>query len=104
MARRTWVQDPDTGKLIPKEKYRRGKDYQHYVQGDVEAFVSPIDGSVIDDRGKLRRHNARHGVTDSRDYSQEFLQSTRERRHREQERDGRVDRIETIRRLMDERH
>ena len=47
MARRTWVQDPDTGKLIPKAEYRRGKDYQHYVQGDIEAFVSVIDGSVI---------------------------------------------------------
>jgi len=39
----------------------------------VEAVVSPVDGSVIDDRGKLRKHNARHGVTDPRDYGPDWF-------------------------------
>jgi len=104
MARRTWVQDPDTGKLIPKAEYRRGKDYQHYVQGDIEAFVSVIDGSVIDDRGKLRRHNAKHGVTHTEDYSPEFMRRRRESIHRAQERESKADRIALLRRQIDERH
>lgn len=103
MARKTWVQDPETGKLVPKEKYRRRGPDAPYIQGDIEGVVSPIDGTLLDDRAKLRRHNARHGVTDSRDYSNEYLKEKRESRHRQQAREGRVDRIETIRRIMSER-
>ena len=80
MARQTWVQDPETGKLIPKEEYRRGTDHSHYVQGDIDSFVSPIDGRVISDRSHLRRHNKEHGVTDKRDYSEEFMQKRSARR------------------------
>lgn len=103
MARRTWVQDPDTGKLIPKEKYRRRGPDSAYIQGDLEGVRSPIDGTLLDDRGKLRRHNAKHGVTDSRDYSEEYSKQQRDKRKRQQAVDGRVDRIETIRRVMSER-
>lgn len=101
MARRTWVQDPDTGKLIPKEEYRRRGPESAYIQGDIEGVVSPIDGTLLDDRAKLRRHNAKHGVTDSRDYSPEYTRKTRERELRRQSSEGRVDRIETIRRIME---
>ena len=74
------MQDPITGKLIPKEEYQRDADYSHYIQGDIDSFVSPIDGSVISDRSHLRRHNAQHGVTDKRDYSDEYMQKRSARR------------------------
>ena len=73
MGRQTWVQDPETGKMIPKEEYNRGRDYSCYIQGDIESFISPVDGRVISDRSHLRAHNREHDVTDVRDYSHEFM-------------------------------
>lgn len=71
MAR--YIQDPKTGKLVPAHEYQREAAQTAYVQGDIESFKSPIDGSVITDRAQLRAHNARHGVTDSRDYSADYF-------------------------------
>ena len=68
-----WIQDSETGKLIPAEEYHAQDNDAPLIQGDIEPFVSPVDGSVISSRSQLRRHNAQHGVTDSRDYSPEFL-------------------------------
>ena len=74
MSRKTWVQDPDTGKLVPKHEYvRRGGNASAAVQGDIEPFVSPVTGKTITSRSVLRDHNRTHGVTDSRDYSDSFL-------------------------------
>lgn len=73
----SWVQDPETGKLVPKDEYYKAKYGQQdapYIQGDIESFKSPIDGSMITDRSHLREHNTKHGVTDSRDYSTEYYQ------------------------------
>lgn len=33
------------------------------IQGDIEPFVSIIDGSVVSTRSELRDHNKRHNVT-----------------------------------------
>lgn len=72
----SWVQHPITGKLIPRAEYvRPDMKAGAFVQGDITGFVSPIDGSLIDDRGKLRRHNERHGVTDARDYSASYYRT-----------------------------
>lgn len=73
MARQSWVQDPKTGKLIPKEEYQREGSDSAYIQGPIDSFVSPIDGRVIRDRKHLRDHNREHGVTNSADYSHEFM-------------------------------
>jgi hypothetical protein len=77
VERGSFVQDPHTGKLVPKSDYQRVDPDAPYVQGDIEAFKSPIDGTIIDDRAKLRRHNAQHGVTNSADYSPEYLHKRR---------------------------
>lgn len=73
MTRRSWVQDPETGKLIPKEEWHGTRAGGVSIQGDIEPFVSPVDGRTISSRSHLRDHNSRHGVTDSRDYSKEFM-------------------------------
>lgn len=106
MARQTWVQDPKTGKLIPKEEYVREGDYTAYIQGDIESFVSPIDGRVITDRSHLRAHNKEHGVTNSADYSKEFLlKRSRERLDRQAGRtnEDRRERREMIMRELEKR-
>ena len=74
MSRKTWVQDPETGKLVPKHEYnRRPRRDAPAIQGDIEPFISPITRVAITSRNMLRDHNRTHGVTDSRDYSDSFL-------------------------------
>jgi hypothetical protein len=40
----------------------------HYVQGDIQSFVSPVDRSVISDRAQLREHNKRNGVVNYHEF------------------------------------
>jgi hypothetical protein len=105
MARKTWVQDPTTGKLVPKHEYqRRSPDTTAAVQTDIDPFVSPITGRTITSRSVLRQHNTDHGVTDSRDYSDEFLLDRSNRRVAEakgQTAQARQERINLITRELD---
>lgn len=74
MAR--FIQCPKTNKLIPAEEYSRHQDTigrSAYVQEDIKPFVSPIDQSVINTRADLRAHNAKHSVTDQRDYGSDWF-------------------------------
>ena len=52
------------------------------VHGDIEPFVSPVDGSVISDRKQLREHNLRNNVVNTAEFNPEFL----ERKQKERER------------------
>ena len=100
----SWTQDPKTLKLIPKEEYQQMKaERSAALHLSPEPYKSPIDGTIIDDRGKLREHNTRHGVTDVRDYGPEYF----ERKHKERGAEiqgktpeARRDRIEAIKRTM----
>ena len=62
-----WIQHPITNKLVPANEYVRPKEAGHYVHGDIQAFVSPVDGTVISDRKKLRDHNIRNNVVHADD-------------------------------------
>ena len=69
-----FIQDPDTLKLVPAGEYVPKERPQYAaIHGPLEAFVSPIDGTVIDDRAKLRAHNKRHGVTNVQDYGPDWF-------------------------------
>ena len=78
MAR--YIQHPITLKLIPADEYERPKERGHFVQGDVQSFVSPIDGSVISDRKKLREHNEKHRVVNAAEFSPEYCERVRKER------------------------
>ena len=45
-----------------------------YVHGDIESFVSPVDGSVITDRKQLREHNKRNNVVNAGEFTPEFYE------------------------------
>lgn len=93
----SWIQDPLTGKLIPRDEYVRPcLNPSASIQGDIESFVSPIDGQLIDDRGKLRRHNKQHGVTNSADYTDQWVKNRRASIEREGERKLKQSRINDI--------
>ena len=80
-----FIQDPETHKMVPAEDYI-GEDSSNLyaaVHGDIDAFRSPIDGSIIDDRRKLREHNRRHGVTNSSDYSKGYIEDRARKRNAE---------------------
>jgi hypothetical protein len=70
----SWVQDPNTGKLIPKDEYVPKGASRHEIMVDIEPFVSPVDGSFISSRSQLREHNKRHGVTNIRDYGDGYFE------------------------------
>ncbi|MDB4312064.1 hypothetical protein N9937_01410 [bacterium] len=106
MSRRSWVQCPDTGKLIPKEEWNAGHGRASYIMGDIDPFVSPIDGRLISGRVALRQHNAEHGVTDSRDYSPDYIAkraAERGVRAKGQTKQDKHERINLIRKALDER-
>lgn len=66
-----WRQDSKTGKLVPIDRAARERDGVA-IHGDIEAFVSPIDGSVISDRKQYREHMEKHGVVPAAEFSPEF--------------------------------
>jgi len=58
--RKRYIQDPKTGKL---HEVGRQQFQIHHIQGEIEPFKSPIDGSLINSRKQLEAHNRRHNVT-----------------------------------------
>lgn len=98
-----YIQDPITHKLIPAAKYQAQEEGANapVVHGDMDSFVSPIDGTLIDDRGKLRRHNAAHGVTNSADYSPEYLKRQRDK-NGPTNREAKQERVNALKKAMHE--
>lgn len=66
MARKSYVQHPETLELIEKDQYvppaRRLAIY-----GDLPDFVSPIDGKTYSGRAGLREHCRLHNVVPTAD-------------------------------------
>lgn len=101
MAR--FIQHPITHKLIPADEYEPPSKKMHYVHGDIESFVSPIDKSVITGRSHLREHNNKHGVTNIRDYGENYFERKAHERRDEMQgttKKQRIERIDDIQRAM----
>lgn len=103
MARQSYIQCPVTHKLIPKDEYYAQKARESAAVHTFKEFVSPVDGSVISSPGKLAEHNRKHGVTNVRDYGENYFK----RRGQEKYRDmiaagpkGKAERVDTIKRAM----
>ena len=52
------------------------------VHGDIDSFVSPIDGTVISDRKQLREHNKRNGVVSASEFSMGYYEDKAKERAR----------------------
>ena len=100
VERGSFIQDPDTGELVPRGTYGGPSNRAPGVIPPMKEFVSPIDGSVITTSRQLNAHNAKHGVTNSADYSPSFLQRAEEKRVRSGERDVKQSRITDIQKAM----
>lgn len=61
--RQTWVQDPITHKLIPKDEYQRpADDAGFFVMGDIKPYRSMVTGEMIMGRRQHREHLRQHHV------------------------------------------
>lgn len=61
MTRKTWVQDPVTLKLIPKDEYQPRHEAGFFVIGDIQPYKSMITGEMIQGRRQHREHLRQHG-------------------------------------------
>jgi hypothetical protein len=80
-----WIQkinEDGTSKFVPADQAARRVDGSAAVQGDIESFVSPIDGTVISDRKQYREHMRKHGVVPASEFSQEFYERKAKERAR----------------------
>lgn len=65
MARKSWVQHPITGELIPAEEYVRPSTRAHYVIGDdMPATRSMADGQIYTSKSKFREATRRAGCVE----------------------------------------
>ena len=63
----TYVWHRGIGKVVPKEDAPpdpRERKAPVNLMGDIEPFVSPVDGKPVMSRAARREHNRRHGVVD----------------------------------------
>ena len=84
MPRRSYRYDPVTKEMVEITNSWSKKTEAPYIQGDITAFKSPIDGTIISDRGGLRRHMKKHDVVNPLDYKEHFKKKARERELRSQ--------------------
>ncbi len=103
MSKQSWVQCPETNKLIPKDQYCRPQPNKSAAVQGFESFVSPVDGKHISCPSKLREHNKRNGVTNVQDYGAGYF----DRRGREKYNDmigntraAKQQRVDTIKSAM----
>ena len=84
MARWRQTINPETGKseFIPIDDAAIARDGGYAVHGDIEPFVSPVDGSVISDRKQLREHNKRNGVVNTDEFGTDYWDRKQEERER----------------------
>lgn len=99
--RRRYRQDPKTLEMveITNDTPSRGL----IIMGDIEPFVSTVDGSVVSGRAALRAHNKRNNVTNPADFKDEWAKA-RERREAFFKGDPKIDqarRIEAIKHAVE---
>jgi len=84
MARWKQVWNKDLGKseFIPVDDAARAQATSAYIHGDIQPFVSPVDGSVISDRRQLAEHNKRNNVVNTHEFGTEHWDIKRKERER----------------------
>jgi hypothetical protein len=94
-----WKQslNEETGKyeFIPIDEGARLAT-QGAIHGDIQSFVSSVDGSVISDRKQLREHNKRNGVVAAEEFPASFYED--HAKSREAHYTGQSSREETLKR------
>ena len=61
MPKRSFRYDPTVGEMV-EITHDDDPAVQHYVCGDIPAFVSPLDCTVVEGRKAYENHMKKHGV------------------------------------------
>lgn len=72
-----YVYNPETGEM--DEVSFKPREYGQLVVGDLEDFVSPVDGTVVHGRAGLREHDRRNGTTNIADYKETWAKNMEKR-------------------------
>lgn len=65
MTRKSWIQDPETLELIPRDEYvPRQSKAGFFVMGDIQPYKSMITGEIIHGRRQHREHLRQHGCVE----------------------------------------
>lgn len=63
-----YIYNPETKEM--EEVAFRPREFGQLVMGDLDDFVSPVDGKVVHGRAGLREHDKRNGTTNIADYKE----------------------------------
>ena len=69
-----WRQDPVTLELILIEESTGPRAPRVAIFNDLPSFRSPVDGSIISDRGQMREHNKRNDVVCAQEFSDSYFE------------------------------
>lgn len=82
MARTTYIQDPVTHKLIPKDEYYHRDDVNApMVIGDIQPYKSMVDGSMITSRSQHRSHLKQHGMIEVGNETKYIMSQPQQKQH-----------------------
>jgi hypothetical protein len=82
MPRKSFVQDPDTGELVPKDQYvpKHHLNPHHLVMGDRHYDgLAATDGTDISTRTKHREYMKKHGLTTMDDFQGQWKREAERR-------------------------
>jgi hypothetical protein len=87
--RQRFIQDRETGELIPANQYTQAKT--HYVMGDLPDYESPVDGRIVHGRKGRREDLKRTGSRPWEGMDTEAKEAARARAYDEAKADARLD-------------
>lgn len=105
VERGSWVWDSGQNKLVPRDEYtgpNAGDEFAGMLK-PLDPFTSPVDGTVITCRSKLRDHNRKHGVTNVADYGEGYFERRGKEKYNDMTgntREAKNERVETIKAAM----
>ena len=77
-----WRQDAKTGKLVPIDASAAKRDGGFIHANNMEAFVSPVDGTLVRNKREYDEHNKRNNVVNAAEFTPEFYASKEKERAR----------------------
>ena len=80
--RQVWNKELQKSEFIPIDAAARNREALSAIHGDIQPFVSPVDGTVISDRKQLREHNKRNNVVNTQEFGTEHWEIKRKERER----------------------
>jgi hypothetical protein len=70
------------GKMVQRGAVERTGRGSADIMQPLKDFKSPIDGQIITSRQQLAEHNKRHGVTNSQDYNNGYIEKRADARNK----------------------